>query len=104
MKASEAANAVIKYAELGGSVHDDECPCDDTCECTSKWINDGITVAVNTLRIHDELRWVLDNVYTIARREAARDDPRGRWGHVLRLCEKVGCVSRVVGVLRGRAQ
>jgi hypothetical protein len=42
--------------------------------------------------------WVLDNIYTIARREAARDDPRGRWGHVLRLCEKVGCQGR--GVLR----
>lgn len=44
--------------------------------------------------------WVLDNIYTIARREASRPDgdPRGRWAHVLRLCEKVGCQGR--GVLR----
>lgn len=53
----------------------------------------------------DKLRWTLDNIYTIARREARctgadpRADPRGRWGHVLRLCEAVGCQPR--GVLRG---
>jgi hypothetical protein len=42
--------------------------------------------------------WVLDNIYTIARREIKRGDERGTWGHVLRLCEKVGCQGR--GVLR----
>jgi hypothetical protein len=42
--------------------------------------------------------WVLDNIYTIARREIRRGDERGSWGHVLRLCEKVGCQGR--GVLR----
>jgi hypothetical protein len=43
-----------------------------------------------------KLRWTLDNIYTIARREALKNDPRGRWGHVLRLCERVGCQGRGV--------
>ena len=46
----------------------------------------------------DRLQWTLDNIYTIARREAGKDDPRGRWGHVVRLCEEAGCQPR--GVLR----
>ena len=46
-----------------------------------------------------KLRWTLDNIYTIARREVSgRHDPRERWRHVLRLCEAVGCQGR--GVLR----
>jgi hypothetical protein len=45
-----------------------------------------------------KLRWTLDNIYTVARREASREDPRARWGHVLRLCEAIGCQGR--GVLR----
>lgn len=46
-----------------------------------------------------KLRWTLDNIYTIARREVSgRHDPRERWRHVLRLCEAVGCQPR--GVLR----
>jgi len=50
-------------------------------------------------------RWVLDNVYTIARREARRVE-EGKplrpemWDHIMRLCEKVGAQSRTVGVLR----
>jgi hypothetical protein len=46
----------------------------------------------------DRMRWTLDNIYTSARRELRKGDPRGMWGHVIRLCEKVGCQSR--GVLR----
>jgi hypothetical protein len=50
--------------------------------------------------------WVLDNIFTIARREIVRlelkENPNlttlDRWRHVLRLCEKVGCKGR--GVLR----
>ena len=49
--------------------------------------------------------WVLDNIYTIARRELRRlerlaytDAERDPWRHILRLCEKVGCHGR--GVLR----
>lgn len=105
MKASQAANAIVKYAEWCGGVHDDGCPADDTCDCSGKWINDGVTDAVTLLRAQDDLLWALDNVYTIARRElttARRNmgDERTRdmWGHVLRLCEKAGCQSR--GVLR----
>lgn len=47
------------------------------------------------------LRWTLDNVYTIARRESVRGAERARhemWWHVLRLCEAAGCQSG--GVLR----
>ena len=52
----------------------------------------------HTNDLNDLLQWTLDNIYTIARREAQKDDPRGRWGHVVRLCEQVGCQGR--GVLR----
>jgi hypothetical protein len=43
----------------------------------------------------------LDNIYTMARREARRQQHELRpemWGHVLRLCEQAGCQPR--GVLR----
>ena len=51
------------------------------------------------------LAWVVDNVYTIARREHRRvEDGKAlrpeMWAHVLRLCEQVGAQSRTVGVLR----
>jgi hypothetical protein len=48
--AMKAADAVVKYAEWCGGVHDDGCPEDDTCDCSGKWINDGVTDAVNCLR------------------------------------------------------
>ena len=52
-----------------------------------------------------ELQWVVDNIFTIARREYRRvEDGKPlrpeMWGHVLRLCEKAGCHTRTVGVLR----
>jgi hypothetical protein len=43
------AKAIQKYAEWCGGVHDDGCPEDDTCDCSGKWINDGVTGAVNYL-------------------------------------------------------
>ncbi len=47
----------------------------------------------------DTEQWVIDNIYTIARREANRSGGDIKaWGHVLRLCEKVGCQPH--GVLR----
>ena len=53
----------------------------------------------------DRIRWTLDNIYTVARRESRRDkDGKSlrpeMWGHILRLCEAAGCRSRTVGVLR----
>jgi hypothetical protein len=45
-----AGIAVEAYATLCGGVHDDDCPADDTCTCSGKWINDGITAAVKYLR------------------------------------------------------
>ena len=54
---------------------------------------------VNSL---DKVLWTLDNIYTIARRETAKEDAdkdsRGRWLGVLRLCEALGCQPR--GVLK----
>lgn len=50
-----------------------------------------------------ETQWVIDNIYTIARRESKREQVKLRpemWGHVLRLCERVGAHKRTVGVLR----
>jgi hypothetical protein len=45
------AMALEAYVDEHGAIHDDEdCPCDDTCECASKWINDGINAAVRYLR------------------------------------------------------
>jgi hypothetical protein len=51
------------------------------------------------------LGWVVDNIYTIARREHRRvEDGKPlrpeMWAHVLRLCEKAGSQERTVGVLR----
>jgi len=48
---------------------------------------------VNSL---DKTLWTLDNIYTMARREAQKDDPQGRWAGVLRLCEALGCQPREV--------
>ncbi len=53
----------------------------------------------------DLMRWVIDNIYTVARRES-RLIERGvelrpeMWGRVMRLCEKAGAQERTVGVLR----
>lgn len=44
------AEAVETYAEWCGGVHDDDCPQDDTCECSSKWVNDGVNSACRFLR------------------------------------------------------
>lgn len=34
--------ALSAYIEWHGAMHTDDCPCDDTCDCPKKWINDGI--------------------------------------------------------------
>jgi hypothetical protein len=44
------SDALATYAEWCGSIHDDGCPQDDTCDCSAKWINDGVTDAVNILK------------------------------------------------------
>jgi hypothetical protein len=78
------------------------------------WIDSLEAIAASTLRVKEakarlaaseaerkvkDMQWTLDNIFTLARREVNKDDPYGRWGHVLRLCERVGCKGR--GVLRG---
>lgn len=51
------------------------------------------------------LAWIVDNIYTIARRELRRvEDGKPlrpeMWAHVFRLCDKAGGQLRTVGVLR----
>lgn len=60
---------------------------------------------LDTKQERDFLRWTLDNIYTLARRELRRlerlaytDEERDGWRHVIRLSEKAGCQGR--GVLR----
>lgn len=45
----EMAAALNVYIEFFGAVHDDGCPCDDTCDCGGKVVNDGINAAVRYL-------------------------------------------------------
>lgn len=44
------AAALERYVEWHGAIHDEECPADDTCDCSSKWVNDGINRLVSYLR------------------------------------------------------
>ena len=44
------------------------------------------------------LRWTIDNIYTIARREAKRAGASQNWRHVMRLCAAAG--AHGLGVLR----
>jgi erythromycin esterase-like protein len=50
------AKAIEAYADWCGGVHDDLCPEDDTCACSGRWINDGITAAVDYLRAEHALQ------------------------------------------------
>lgn len=43
-------DALEKYIEWFGGVHEDDCPADDTCDCSGKWINDGVNAAFQELR------------------------------------------------------
>lgn len=51
----EMADAIEKYAQWCGGAHDQGCPEDDTCSCSGKWVNDGVTAAVNYLRAQPDL-------------------------------------------------
>ena len=43
------ARALEAYVVHNGSLHDDDCPADDTCGCSLKWINDGVNAAIRSL-------------------------------------------------------
>lgn len=34
--------ALIEVAEVYAGIHEEDCPCDDTCECKGKEYNDSI--------------------------------------------------------------
>lgn len=69
----------------------------------AEWIQNAAIDAAAT-PIDDRAQWAIDNIYTVARRETARQvaDERAdkMWRHVIRLCESVGARERSVGVLR----
>lgn len=46
----EVAKALEAYVVWHGGIHDDECPGDDTCDCSGKWMNDGANAACKILR------------------------------------------------------
>jgi len=83
----DMAKAVEKYAEWCGGVHDDGCPADDTCRCSGKWINDGVTAAVNYLRSAPagemvRERIALENISKIAACANGPDDYPGMLRHI----------------------
>lgn len=49
-------DALQTYVEYFGGVHDDLCPEDDTCDCSRKWVNDGVNSTVRFLAGLEELR------------------------------------------------
>jgi hypothetical protein len=42
--------ALETYVEWNGPCHDEGCPADDTCNCSQKWVNDGVNSACRFLR------------------------------------------------------
>lgn len=42
--------ALETYLEWNGPEHDEDCPADDTCACSLKWVNDGVNEACRVLR------------------------------------------------------
>jgi hypothetical protein len=44
-----ARDAFQEYCEYHGAVHDDDCPCDDTCVCSQKPFNDRVNAASRML-------------------------------------------------------
>lgn len=45
----ERSESILKYVEWHGGIHDDDCPQDDTCDCSGKPINDGVNAACRYL-------------------------------------------------------
>jgi hypothetical protein len=46
--------AMCKYVEHHGAIHDENCPEDDTCNCSWKPVNDAVNRVVNTLQRETE--------------------------------------------------
>lgn len=50
MTLDKMIEALETYAIWNGSEHDEECPADDTCSCSLKWVNDGVNESIRYLR------------------------------------------------------
>lgn len=44
-----ALKALTEYIEWHGPLHEDDCPCDDTCDCDFRNVNAGVNLAVRLL-------------------------------------------------------
>lgn len=49
------AAGLTKYVVDNGAGHDDDCPADDTCECSQKFVNDAVNAACRVLNILSQL-------------------------------------------------
>jgi hypothetical protein len=50
MALTDIADGLERYVVDNGADHDDDCPCDDTCECSRKPINDAANSACRLIR------------------------------------------------------
>ena len=46
---AQALEALVEYVAWHGPLHEDDCPCDDTCDCQFKRINAGVNLACRLL-------------------------------------------------------
>ena len=44
-----------EYVVWHGALHEDGCPCDDTCDCSGKSINDGVNAACRIIKALPQL-------------------------------------------------
>lgn len=43
---------LIAYVEWNGAMHEEDCPCDDTCECKGESVNKSINTLIKVLYQH----------------------------------------------------
>jgi hypothetical protein len=46
----QVSKALETYVEWHGALHDDDCPGDDTCSCSTQWVNNGVNEACRLIR------------------------------------------------------
>ncbi len=107
----KAWEGLIEYCTQSGPLHDDECPCDSTCDCGCKWMNDGANAACHLLCAladeRDQLRAEVQSERTAREQAEARaaidqaqcDEMTARAGE---LAEKFGQAEARVRELRGQ--
>jgi hypothetical protein len=51
---TEIAGGLLAYIEWHGPLHDDDCPEDDTCDCSQKRTNDAVNSAYRLIKAMSE--------------------------------------------------